>query len=245
MLILSNGLAVVTLMGDEEQGFVTEFSRPKHSPAPIQRTVVDLFRMQCNQQPQAIACEHAGETRTYEQLDRRSDQIADYLQSRAIGAKSIVGICMSRSIAVIEAVMGVLKSGAAYVPIEPTLPRQRLDHILADTSCSLVLTQRRFANRIQRDGIDLIDMNEQPAMTESLHATAMVERLHFARSRRHCVRHLHIWYDRLPKGVIVDHRALAHYAGWAKRVYTSDDVKTSRCSRRLGLTSLSRHCSFP
>jgi amino acid adenylation domain-containing protein/non-ribosomal peptide synthase protein (TIGR01720 family) len=109
---------------------------PDHSPC-----IHDWFTAQATQTPEAIALTEADQHLTYRELDRRSNQLAHYLQSQGIGVESRVGLYVERSLTTIIAILGILKSGAAYVPLDPAYPPERLTFILSDANVSLVLTQ--------------------------------------------------------------------------------------------------------
>ena len=84
-----------------------------------------------------------GETFTYKDLDDRSLKVAHYLRGIGIGSESLVGICIDRSFEMIIGIVGILRCGAAYVPIDPDYPLDRIGYMLEDTSASVVLTGSR------------------------------------------------------------------------------------------------------
>jgi amino acid adenylation domain-containing protein len=99
----------------------------------------------------------AGDQRiTYRELERRSNQLARELAGRGIGAGTLVGICMERSVDLVVALIGVLKSGAAYVPIDPSYPPQRQELMLLDAAAPLLLTQERFVGVVDPRGASVI-----------------------------------------------------------------------------------------
>ncbi|CAM1366015.1 amino acid adenylation domain-containing protein [Tenacibaculum xiamenense] len=103
-------------------------------------TVLELFSKQVKESPKAIAVIYKGEKLTYRELDRKSNQVARYLQSQGVQKDSLVGICMERSLEMIVAMFGILKSGGAYVPIDPTYPKDRIDYMIEDTGTTLLLS---------------------------------------------------------------------------------------------------------
>ena len=104
-------------------------------------TVVSLFEEQARRTPGAVAVSQ-GETRlTYAELDERAEGLAAHLRSQGIGAESRVGISMERTPDMLVAVLGVLKSGAAYVPLDPSHPRERLELILEAAKPQTVITE--------------------------------------------------------------------------------------------------------
>ncbi|MDH3637083.1 MAG: amino acid adenylation domain-containing protein [Gammaproteobacteria bacterium] len=93
---------------------------------------------------------------TYSELDERSSQLARFLLARGVGAAHRIGIYMDRCLELPVAVMGVLKAGAAYVPLDTRMPRKRLEHILSETEALAVLTQGRLADQIPDLGVEII-----------------------------------------------------------------------------------------
>ncbi|HEY0602171.1 MAG TPA: amino acid adenylation domain-containing protein, partial [Herpetosiphonaceae bacterium] len=119
-----------------------------------QRCAHELFAAQAARTPDAIAVAFVGasgetEQLTYAELDRRSSQLARYLrQHHSAGAEQLIGLFLERSPELIVAILGVLKAGSAYVPLDPTYPAERLRFMLADAGIPLVLTQQRLREQL-------------------------------------------------------------------------------------------------
>jgi amino acid adenylation domain-containing protein len=106
---------------------------------PSHRCIHDLIVEQSAKTPAEIAAVFERQTISYADLDRRSNQLARYLAKLGVGPHSLVAICLDRSLDMLIALLGVLKSGAAYVPLDPALPPDRLDFILEDAEPKVVL----------------------------------------------------------------------------------------------------------
>ncbi|MGO4728817.1 condensation domain-containing protein, partial [Inquilinus sp. 2KB_23] len=91
-------------------------------------TVPDLFEAQMRRTPEAVALEHGGEVVSYAELNRRANRLAHVLIGRGIGPESVVGIALPRSVSMVVSVLGVLKAGAAYLPLDPEYPADRLGY---------------------------------------------------------------------------------------------------------------------
>ncbi|HEY9747315.1 MAG TPA: amino acid adenylation domain-containing protein [Allocoleopsis sp.] len=102
----------------------------------------DLFAAQATQTPDAIAVVFGDQQLTYRELDQRGNQLAHYLQQLGVGPETLVGICVDRSLDILVAILGVWKAGAAYVPLDPEYPRDRLQFMLQDAQVAVLLTQR-------------------------------------------------------------------------------------------------------
>ncbi|HWO24047.1 MAG TPA: amino acid adenylation domain-containing protein, partial [Kofleriaceae bacterium] len=107
---------------------------------PYVESVVDAFERQAALRPEAIALCAGGATLTYGEANARSNQLAHRLIARALGREARVAICLERSLDLPIAILGVLKAGHAYVPIDPDVPPDRARHILADSAAALVIT---------------------------------------------------------------------------------------------------------
>ena len=114
-------------------------------------TVPELFEAQVARTPAAIAVEFGEQSLSYAGLNARANQVAHYLIGLGVGPEALVGIALERSIEMIVAVLGVLKAGAAYLPLDPAYPKARLDYIVSDAKlrerCS---TTRRTGSRCTR-----------------------------------------------------------------------------------------------
>src|ERR1051326_7180120 len=110
---------------------------PDFSDLPVSR----LFENQVTTRPDAIALICENEQLTFTELNARANKLARHLQGRGLGRESIVGVCMDRSIEMAIAIFATLKAGAAYLPLDPEYPQERLAFMLADARPALVLTK--------------------------------------------------------------------------------------------------------
>jgi aspartate racemase len=127
------------LSAKERQQFA-EWNRTE-TEYPRQSCVHELVEAQAARTPNASAVEHGGQVLSYRELNERANQLAHFLQKRGIKPESKIGICLQRSIELPVAILGVLKSGAACVPLDPAYPKERLSYMLEDSQTPLVLTQ--------------------------------------------------------------------------------------------------------
>jgi amino acid adenylation domain-containing protein len=112
--------------------------------------VHDLVQKHADATPDAIALRSGGSEITYRELDNRSNRVAHLLRCHGVGSEIRVAICMHRSIDLAVAALGILKSGGAYVPIDPTSPAHRIAILLEDSRVPLVLTQLCLADKLPR-----------------------------------------------------------------------------------------------
>lgn len=115
-----------------------------------------LFEEQAARFPERIAVVFEGAELTYRELNQRANKLANYLQQRGVGPEIVVGLCMERSIEMLVAILAILKAGAAYLPLDPHYPRERLESMLFDAQATVVLTQGQFAERFDHTGGEII-----------------------------------------------------------------------------------------
>jgi amino acid adenylation domain-containing protein/non-ribosomal peptide synthase protein (TIGR01720 family) len=137
------------LSAEERQRIFFEFNQKTLLP-PEDQTVVDLFEQQARLTPGQLAVVDAEQSLTCEELNCRANQLANYLCSLGIGPEALVGICVDRSLEMVVGLLGILKAGAAYVPLDPAYPQERLKHMLDDTQIEVLLTQKRLISNLPR-----------------------------------------------------------------------------------------------
>ena len=103
-------------------------------------TVIDLFRAQALRTPDQLAIRFEEKELTFRELDELSDKVCGFLRTQSIQSRSIVPICAERSLEMAIGILGILKAGAAFVPLDPDYPRERISYMLEDVASSVVLT---------------------------------------------------------------------------------------------------------
>ncbi|MCP4662396.1 MAG: amino acid adenylation domain-containing protein, partial [bacterium] len=111
---------------------------------PPAATLHQLVEAQAERTPEAIAVEFADQRLSYLELNRRADQLAHYLRSLGIGLEVRVGLCVERSSELVVGLLGILKSGGAYLPLDPDLPPERLSFMIEAAGVRVLLTQERL-----------------------------------------------------------------------------------------------------
>ena len=111
-------------------------------------SLVQLLEAQVAGRPEATAIVSGGEQLSYEELNQRANQLGHYLREQGVGPEVVVGLCLERSVEMVVGLLGVLKAGGAYLPLDPAYPRQRLEYMLADAQVGLVLTQGRLVDQL-------------------------------------------------------------------------------------------------
>jgi len=116
----------------------------------------ECFEAQVDRTPDAVALFYEGEQLTYAALDAQANQVAHRLQQLGIGPEQRVGLCAERSIELVVGILGILKAGGTYVPLDPAYPRERLAFMLADAQVPVLLTQERLKDRLPAQGMHVI-----------------------------------------------------------------------------------------
>jgi amino acid adenylation domain-containing protein len=133
--------ARVSLAGPDERARLLEAGRAAAASPGSDATLHGLFEAQAARTPQAVAVEFEDRTLSYAELDRRASALASRLAAAGVGRGARVGLCVERGPELPEGLLGILKSGAAYVPLDPSHPRERLSFELADAEVSALVTQ--------------------------------------------------------------------------------------------------------
>ena len=159
-IVSSNELQVssVPIISEEEKQKILSFTETK-TPYPKDKTIVQLFEEQVLENPNRTAIVFHKESLTYDQLNRRSNQLARTLREKQeIKSDTPIGILVDKSLDLIVGILGILKSGGTYVPIDPEYPGQRINFIVKDSGCRVLLTQEKYMNLVVGD-VEKINLN--------------------------------------------------------------------------------------
>src|SRR5262249_51985839 len=145
------------LTAAEENQLLVEWNETA-SEYPREQCLAELFERQAALSPQAVALVYEGQRISYEELNRHSNHLAHYLRRQRVGAETLVGVCLERSLEFVVAVLSILKAGGAYVPLDPDYPAERLRLMVEDPGLRVVLTQSKWLDRLpQGEGRLLVD----------------------------------------------------------------------------------------
>jgi natural product biosynthesis luciferase-like monooxygenase protein len=152
-------VAELPMLTDAERRQVVEEWNRTERDFGSEKTVVEMFEEQVRRTPDRIAVRYAGQKLTYTQLNRRANQLAHYLTLRGIALEGLVGIAMDRSLEMLVALLGVLKSGGAYVPMDPGYPSARLEYMLENSGILLLITHSQLLGHLPAFSIPVITMD--------------------------------------------------------------------------------------
>lgn len=175
-----------------------------------------LFETQANKSPDAVAVISGGQRLSYADLNCRANQLAHLLQASGVGPETPVGVCMERGLEMIIGLLAVMKAGGAFVPLDPTYPKERLALVIEDSGTALLLTQRRLQSSLPNRSARIICLDsdrEQIAELSDLSPQSGVTYDNIA----------YVLYTSgstgKPKGVMVTHRSVVNFfAGMDERV---------------------------
>lgn len=195
----------ISLLSEQEQRRLVYGFNETKIEYPQNENVVSLFEKQAQLSPGSIALRLDDETVTYAELKELSDKIASWLQHRkGVMPGDLVGIMLEREISLVPCILGVLKAGAAYVPIDPSYPEERIKAIADNSNLKLLITQEQF--QFENMVAEQSPVNIKPdSLAYVIYTSGSTG---------------------TPKGVMIEHQSLMNYINWAAQQYTKGE-KTS------------------
>ena len=163
-------------------------------PATTPVSIPVLFAAQVARAPEAVALTFEGRSMTYQELDEAANRLAHLLAAHGVGPGSVWRFCFPVRPQAIVAILAVLKTGAAYLPIDPALPAARMEFMVADAAPIAAITTTGLADRLDGRGLLVIDVGD-PGFT-GYPCTGLAG----AGARRHRLPHLHLGHHRGPQG---------------------------------------------
>jgi amino acid adenylation domain-containing protein len=141
-------LSDLRLLTDQERQQLLVEWNDTQAEYPKDSCLHELFEAQVKRTPNAVAIVCENQQLTYQELNRRANQLAHYLQSLGVGPEILVGLCVERSLEMVIGLLGILKAGGAYVPLDPAYPRERRDFMLEDSQARVLLTQESLVENL-------------------------------------------------------------------------------------------------
>ncbi|HEY7403991.1 MAG TPA: amino acid adenylation domain-containing protein, partial [Candidatus Angelobacter sp.] len=186
------------------------------------RCMHHLVEEQVSRTPERIAVSFGRQQLTYAELNRQANQLAHYLRSLGAGNEKRVAICLDRSLQMVVAMLGVLKAGAVYVPLDPAYPHERLNYLMRDSAASLLITESKFVelSRSFSGRTVLLDDEWRPATNQnSENPSVKIDQRNLA----------YVIYTSgstgRPKGVAISHHSAVVFLHWAHEMFSGDELK--------------------
>ena len=142
----------ISMLSDEERRQLTQEWNRTDVAYPHAQTVHGLVAAQAQLTPHSEAVRFEDQSLTYEQLEARANQLARRLKALGVQHEALVGVCIDRSLDMIVALLGVLKAGAAYVPLDPAFPKDRIDFMIKDAGLETIVTHSRLKSLVSAFG---------------------------------------------------------------------------------------------
>jgi len=188
----------------EKQRLLVEFNNTKVL-YPKEKTIQELFQEQVERTPHSTAIICGENSLTYMELNEKANQLSRTLRREGVGKESIVGVMTVRSIDMLVAIMGVLKTGGAYLPIDPVYPKDRIQYMLEDSSTSMLITQKHLKDKIDFEG-KIIEVDSDSWSHEEKSNLDCINT---------CDSLAYILYTSgstgKPKGVLIEHKAIHNF----------------------------------
>jgi enterobactin synthetase component F len=215
---LATDLGTLRVMDEAAERRVAALAAPTTVPLPPGETLVSLVAAQAEKTPTATAILHGGERTDYRSLHERAEGIAGGLAAMGIGPGAIVGIALPRTPDMIASVLAALRTGAAYLPLDPAYPAERLAWMIADSGLSVVLTNEAVARALPPHAARMVrldvaaDLPKAPPPTQAPTPGDLAYLLYTSGSTG------------MPKPVGVEHRNVVNLIRWARSVLSDDDL---------------------
>jgi amino acid adenylation domain-containing protein len=204
----------LALLDDSDRKILAGWNNTQHD---YRRDCVHLlFEEHAERTPNALAIATESERLIYSQLNARANQLAHYLRKQGVGPHVLVGICAERSLEMVVAILGVVKAGGAYLPLDPAYPSERIEFILHDAKAPILLTQQRLASAMPHSEAkvvcldsdwNLVAKESEQNPTHSATPENLAYVIYTSGSTGK------------PKGVEIQHKALANLVAWHQRAY--------------------------
>ncbi len=150
----------LSLLSEAERNQIVEEWNRTEMPASPYATVAEWFQAQATKSPAARALVFGERSLTYAELDAQSNKLAALLCSHGVARGTVVGVFLHRSPEMVVALLGILKAGGAYLPLDPQLPAQRLEFLIADAAVPLIITQTELRDTLSDSGSSLLMIDQ-------------------------------------------------------------------------------------
>ncbi|HEU0079696.1 MAG TPA: amino acid adenylation domain-containing protein, partial [Longimicrobiaceae bacterium] len=223
-------LSELSLLRGAERARVLEAWNATSAAYP-RECVHELFAEQARRTPDALATVSGDEALTYAELERRSGRLASHLRRRGVRAEVPVGLLLERSAEMVVAVLGVLRAGGAYLPLDPAHPPERLRRLLADAGAPVLLTQASLAARVEGYAGAVVRLDADADAIAAEPDAPPAVRVD-ARSAAYVI--YTSGSTGAPRGVVVEHASLANYLHFFDREVLGEEGFAIPLVSRLG-----------
>ena len=203
-------IGLLEILDPAEQRAILSWNETAHAVPP--GAVLELFAAQVENRRDATAVACDDDSLSYAELDVRANQLAHHLRALGIGPEGVVGLCAGRSLDMVVGLLGILKAGAAYLPLDPSYPKERLAFMLKNARVSVLVSEARLIAVWPEDVATIVQVDADWPVIARQPQAAPYHGLHPDNPA-------YVMYTSgstgAPKGVVVTHRGLLNYAAWA------------------------------
>jgi amino acid adenylation domain-containing protein/non-ribosomal peptide synthase protein (TIGR01720 family) len=207
-------VASLKMMAETEREKVLHTWNQTQTAFPQGLCMQHLFERQADKMPEAVAVRmpayegQPAQVLTYAQLEGRANQLAHYLRAAGVGANTLVGLCMSRSLEMVVGLLGVLKAGGAYVPLDPAYPEERLQFMIEDSGLNVLLTEETLKSAMPAFEGRLISVDSE---WEEIAKEAQTRCIDLSKPENMAYVIYTSGSTGIPKGVMVAHRGVVNH----------------------------------
>nr|WP_282601189.1 non-ribosomal peptide synthetase [Ralstonia pseudosolanacearum] len=229
----------IALLDEGERVRLLESWNETKAPYPQASTIHGLFEAQVRRTPEAVAVEHEGQQVSYAELNARANRVAHALIGLGVGPDARVGLCAERSVELVVGLLGILKAGGGYVPLDPSYPQDRLAYMLEDSAPVAVLAQSNTREQLGMLSVPVLDL-----------ASPLEEAEHDPQIESLTPHHLaYVIYTSgstgRPKGVMIEHRNTVNFLAWAAHAFPPASLARTLFSTSLNFDLSVFECFAP
>ncbi|MBN2442195.1 MAG: amino acid adenylation domain-containing protein [Spirochaetales bacterium] len=212
-------LSTFDLIGEGERNLLLHSFNNTKTDYPRGKTLVTIFEERCKQIPHNIALVSEDEKVTYDELNKRVNKLARHIREIGIARDHIVGVYLDRSVEMIIGILSILKAGGAYMPISIGYPNERINYMIENSQCNVILTKAKLGDMLSDYDINIViidDINMDSYSDINLEKTPAPHDLAY------------VLYTSgstgKPKGVMVEHYSVINHLNWMQQKYQLNET---------------------
>lgn len=206
----------LSIIGKKEKNDLLQVWNNTHCDYDYKKPIHQYFEEQVSETPDAIAAVFEDKSITYEELNLKANQLAHYLRSQGVKKDHLIGISLNRSLEMVIGILGILKSGGAYLPLDPNYPDERISYMLMDSKTNLLITDK-----------ESIKKKPQGFTGKSIEINSFLNLKNLSHENLQVINKpsdlAYVIYTSgttgKPKGVAISHRAICNHMLWMKKQY--------------------------
>ena len=212
-------LGQINILSTEEKQKLLKVFNGNQYELDLDKTITELFEQQVEKTPDNIALIYDDTILTYRELDQKANRLAMYLKEKGVGPETVVAVMVERSHDMAIAILGILKSGAAYMPVDFSYPEDRISYMLEDSGSRILVTQNHLLSKVNRFNGEIINLSSE----ESFIGDGMnLAKVNSSKDLAYII--YTSGTEGKPKGVMVEHRSISNTIQWRKNEYALNEA---------------------